>query len=72
MVGVEAGEPARGTNSQWTLFAVQKAGFYPKGCGKPDEDFSAYWDVKGGLGWCEAEETEVCCNNPEEGDEDLN
>lgn len=42
MVGVEAGEPARGTNSQWTLFAVQKAGFYPKGCGKPDEDFSAY------------------------------
>ena len=31
MVGVEAGDPARGSNSQRTLFAINKAEFYPKG-----------------------------------------
>ena len=31
MVGVEAGDPATGSNSQRTLFAINKAEFYPKG-----------------------------------------
>lgn len=31
MVGVEAGNPARGSNSQRTLSAICKAESYPKG-----------------------------------------
>lgn len=42
MVGVEAGEPARDTNSQRTLCAIHRSGFYPKGCGEPVKDSSVY------------------------------
>lgn len=54
--GVEAGEPARGTDSLRTLLAIPKAGFCPKVCRK--EGF-LYSGVKAGLEWCEAHQRAI-------------
>lgn len=52
---LEAGEPARGINSQRTSFAICKAGFLS--CGKLGKDFFLSGDVKNGSERCEIEET---------------
>lgn len=55
MGAVEAGEPARGINSQRTSFAFCKAGFLS--CGKLVKDFFLYGAMKNGLQCCETEDT---------------
>lgn len=56
LVGVEAGEPGRGTNSQRTLLAIPKAGFCPKVCRK---EGLLYSGVKAGLEGCEAHQRAI-------------
>lgn len=56
MVGVESGQPARGTNSQRTLFVLGETGFILR-LWEPLKGFLCILSCKGGLEWCEAEET---------------